>query len=180
MGDTTDISQLPDDLNAPFPPLAPTPTAADGKLNQEQMSQLINGLQQAMLSGNTLLPSAHIPMNTTPYTQDPNSVANHIPTPMAENNNPVKYIPTEELPTELQKMHSMNLKSNLNLYDTLQIPVLIVLLYFLFQLPFLKRQIQVIFPKLFGNDGNFNIYGLVFTSCLYGTCYTMLQKLLEI
>jgi hypothetical protein len=64
------------------------------------------------------------------------------------------------------------------LYDELQIPLLIAVLFFLFQLPIFKKLLYNYFPVLFFKDGNINIYGYVFTSLLFGFLYYSLFKIM--
>ena len=44
-------------------------------------------------------------------------------------------------------------------YNNLQTPLLLALLYFIFQLPIIKKYLFKFLPNLFGKDGNQNIYG---------------------
>ena len=53
-------------------------------LDQTTISQIVNGLQQASVTGATLLPSRDIPRNTDRITQDPNVQPNYIPPPKIE------------------------------------------------------------------------------------------------
>ena len=51
------------------------PTALD----QTFINKLITGIQQASASGLTSLPSSHIPMDTNPITNDPQTRPNYVP-----------------------------------------------------------------------------------------------------
>jgi len=64
------------------------------------------------------------------------------------------------------------------LYSELQTPVLLIVLYFLFQLPILRKILFQYLPILFGTDGNININGLGFMSLAFGGCYYLLNKLM--
>ena len=50
-------------------------------LDQSTISQIVNGLQQASLSGATSLPSRDIPMHTDTITKDEQVQPNYIPQP---------------------------------------------------------------------------------------------------
>jgi hypothetical protein len=63
-----------------------------------------------------------------------------------------------------------------SMYDELQAPLLLAVLYFLFQLPFFKKAIYKYFPFFCHNDGNYNINGLLFTCALFGFIYYSLSK----
>ena len=64
-----------------------------------------------------------------------------------------------------------------DLYKEIQIPLLLAVLYFLFQLPIFKKYLFSFFPILFTNDGNFNINGYLFTSILFSIFYYLLNKI---
>ena len=61
-------------------------------------------------------------------------------------------------------------------YDEIQAPLLLAVLYFVFQLPIMRKLIFKYIPFLCSNDGNYNFNGLVFTSGLFGFLYYSLTK----
>jgi hypothetical protein len=140
-------------------------------LNQETINQIVNGLQQASLSGATSLPSRDIPMNTDSITNDPRTQPNYVPPPEMRdyinhyNNDMQRYEHTE------RTQHSLDA-----LYDELQTPLLLAVLYFLFQLPFFKKTIFKYLPFFCNMDGNYNFNGLMFTCGLFGFIYYSLSK----
>ena len=70
-----------------------------------------------------------------------------------------------------QQQHSLDA-----IYDELQAPLLLAVLYFLFQLPFFKKNVFRYLPFLCHSDGNYNFNGLVFTCGLFGFIYYSLSK----
>jgi hypothetical protein len=62
------------------------------------------------------------------------------------------------------------------IYDEMQSPLLLAVLYFLFQLPFFKKLLFKYFSILFSKDGNYNINGYLFTSILFGLLFYLLTK----
>jgi hypothetical protein len=64
-------------------------------------------------------------------------------------------------------------------YDELQTPLLISILYFLFQLPILKQTLFKYIPLLCHNDGNYNLNGLLFTSVTFGFLFFSLSKTMK-
>ena len=58
-------------------------------------------------------------------------------------------------------------------------PLLIAILYFLFQLPIFKKYLFIYLPMLCLNDGNINLYGFLFNSILFGFIYYMLFNTLS-
>lgn len=144
-------------------------------LDQTTISQIVNGLQQAAISGATQLPSRDIPMNTTGHSNDAQVQPNYVP--MAERQ--ADYIKDYEDTSDMIDNYNKNVNRDNSLddmYNEIQTPLLLAVLYFLFQLPFFKRFLFGYFPVLFSNDGNFNINGFMFTSVLFGLLFYLLNK----
>jgi len=140
-------------------------------LDQSTISQIVNGLQQASLAGATSLPSRDIPLNTEQLTKDVEVQPNYIPAPQMRD-----YI--NESDEDINNYYrSEKMESSLDsVYDELQAPLLLAVLYFLFQLPFFKRGILKYLPFLCHTDGNYNFNGLLFVCALFGFIYYSLSK----
>lgn len=144
-------------------------------LDQSTISLIVNGLQQASISGATLLPSRDIPMTTTGHSTDPQIQPNYVPQPQ----NPVDYIKNYEQSSDMIDEYNKNMSHQNSLddmYNEIQTPLLLAVLYFLFQLPFFRKFLFSYFPILFSNDGNFNINGFIFSSILFGLLFYTLNK----
>lgn len=145
-------------------------------LDQTTISQIVNGLQQAAISGATQLPSRDIPMNTTSHSNDAQIQPNYIPQVERQ----MDYIKDYEQTSDMIDNYNKNMARNNSLddmYNEIQTPLLLAVLYFLFQLPFFKRFLFGYFPVLFSNDGNYNINGFLFTSTLFGLLFYLLNKI---
>jgi hypothetical protein len=145
-------------------------------LDQTTINQIVNGLQQASATGATQLMSRDIPQNTQGYTQDAQIQPTYIP----QSSN-VDYIKDYEDNADIINNYNRRMDNSNTLdqlYDELQIPLLIAVLFFLFQLPIFKKFLFQYFPILFFKDGNVNIYGYVFTSVLFGLLYYLLFKIM--
>jgi hypothetical protein len=140
-------------------------------LDSNTISLIVNGLQQASISGATSLPSRDIPLQTEQLTRDNQTVPNYIPKPTN-----VDYINNTN--DDINNYYSSEKRNNSldSLYDELQAPLLLAVLYFLFQLPFFKKLVFQYLPFLCHNDGNYNFNGLVFTCGLFGFIYYSLSK----
>ena len=146
-------------------------------LDQTTINQIVSGLQQASVTGATQLPSRDIPQNTTSITQDPQIQPNYIPPPKPEQ---MDYINNAEQPEDMINNYNMNTLRNSSLdemYNEIQTPLLLGVLFFLFQLPFFKKFLFSYFPVLFSNDGNLNINGFLFTSVLFGLMFYLCNKI---
>jgi len=146
-------------------------------LDQSTISQIVNGLQQASVTGATMLPSRDIPQNTHVITQDSYVQPNYVPPPTN-----IDYINDQRDVSEYinSYQNDAQIKSSLDtIYDEFQIPLLISILYFLFQLPILKQTLFKYIPLLCHNDGNYNLNGLVFTSVAFGFLFFSLSKTMK-
>jgi hypothetical protein len=145
-------------------------------LDQTTISQIVNGLQQATLAGATHLPSRDIPMTTSGISTDPQVVPNYVPPP--PQNNP-DYITNFEQTTDMINKYNRGKQTNNSIddmYNEIQTPLLVAVLYFLFQLPFFKKLLYGYLPFLFSNDGNYNLNGFLFTSIVFGMLFHFLIK----
>jgi hypothetical protein len=143
-------------------------------LDQTTINQIVNGLQQATLAGTTQLPSRDIPMNTSGISVDPQVMPNYVPPP--PNQDYIKnYEQTSDMINQYNRGKQMN-DSLDDVYNEIQTPLLLSVLYFLFQLPFFKKLLYTYIPFLFSNDGNYNINGYLFTSALFGLLFHLLMK----
>jgi len=158
--------------------IAPQQQQSGGfSLDQTTISQIVNGLQQATLSGATQLSSRDIPMTSTSHNIDPNIQPNYVPPPPKNNMDYIKdYENTSDMVDDYNK--STHRQNSLDeMYNEIQTPLLLAVLYFLFQLPFFRKFLFNYLPILFSNDGNLNINGFLFTSILFGLVFYVLNKI---
>lgn len=146
-------------------------------LDQTTINQIISGIQTASAAGATQLPGRDIPRNTEGLTQDVQIKPNYIPPQQntdyinnSETNNDV----INEYNDQFKQSNSLD-----ELYDEIQVPLLLAVLYFIFQLPIVRKWLLSYLPFLFHIDGNFNINGYVITSMIFGTLYYILSKAMK-
>jgi len=143
-------------------------------LDESTINQIISGLQHASNTGVTQLPSRDIPMSTSNMAHDPYVQPDYVPP--SKNND---YITNDYSNEDI--IHNYNKNQNRissidEIYNEIQIPLLLSILYFIFQLPFIRKFMFSNMPFLFNVDGNLNLKGLVFKSLLYGGVYYFLNK----
>jgi hypothetical protein len=163
------VSLVVNETRQPTPNVGGTEMALD----QKTISQIVSGLQQASLAGATQLPSRDIPLQTEQLTNDAQVQPNYVPLPEPNNRD---YINDYNDDINEYYRAEKNQQSLDTLYDELQAPLLLGVLYFLFQLPFFKKTIFKYLPFFCSNDGNYNFNGLVFTCALFGFIYYSLSK----
>ena len=198
MSETTSINDLPTDpaggggsnisLSATEPRMSQNQNQIPGQppsmnnnnisLDQSTISQIVNSLQQATIAGATKLPSRDIPMTTNVHTQDPYVQPNYVPVlpPSAG-----QYIDPNQTNQDIMNEYNRNQQRSHvldDMYSEIQTPLLLGVLYFLFQLPFFKRNMSIYLPALFASDGNMNLNGYIFNSILFGLLFYMMNKIM--
>jgi hypothetical protein len=152
-----------------------------GQGQQNMMNELVNGLQRASVSGMTNLPSRDIPMNTMGMMSDAQVKPNYVPQ-YNQKEEVEDYINRHEKDAlnEEAYLKQVNREDSMeNIYKLIQIPLLVSILYFAFQLPVFRKYVLKYIPSLFNADGNYNISGLVFVSVLFGSSYFGLTHVLD-
>lgn len=124
------------------------------------------------------LPSRDIPIDTSNYLHDEQITANYVPKP--------------KLTADYVREHAGNLEEKLKeneskkhraskldqLLTELQIPIMVCFLFFVYQLPIVNTMIfkKMSFLSVYNEDGNFNMYGLLLKSILFGMSFYSLTK----
>jgi hypothetical protein len=144
-------------------------------LDQSTISQIVSGLQQASINGGTQLSSRDIPMTTNGISADPQVQPNYVPPPQNDIDYIKNYDQTADMVNEYNK-NSQKMNTLDDMYNEIQTPLLLAVLYFLFQLPFFKKFLFNYFPILFSNDGNLNINGFMFSSILFGLIFYLFNR----
>ena len=190
MADTTNLNDLPENVtmtvqspqSMPFQP-APTQPGAQAQMNSSLdpnvITQLVSGLQQASVSGATRLKTADIPMDTLPLSADPAVQQQHIPHhvhfqgPTPHHNQAPYQQHQEDYPNYIQEEDTMDdiitrntkktyYNNQIEMWmDELQLPFVVAVLFFLFQLPIVKKLLHDNLPFLYYLDGNMNMNGYV-------------------
>ena len=115
MSDSTSILDLPTDpvgggnisnnINMKIQePSNKTQATTGMTLDQTTISQIVNGLQQASLTGSTQLPSRDIPMTTAGYSTDQQINPNYVPEPPPNHPDYIKnYEQSEDIVNDYNK-----------------------------------------------------------------------------
>ena len=146
-------------------------------IQKDSMNDLLSGLKRASATGSTSLQSRDIPMDTYPIAEDLSARPNFVPSPSVEKSN---YIQDEETMDTLIRQKRQQQKHKMdNFYDEIQTPLLIMVMFFLFQLPIFNKSMITNFPAFFKRSGRYNLKGLVFTTLLFGGLYYGIIKCIK-
>ena len=143
-------------------------------LSKESINKIIQGLQDASKTGSTDLPSRDIPMMTEHIMHDNSARPNFVPSPPAEKAN---YIQDEETMETLINQKKNQYKDKMDsFYDEIQTPLLIMIMFFIFQLPIFKSSMLKNFPLFFFKNGDYNLKGSIFNTIIFGGFYYLIMK----
>jgi hypothetical protein len=157
----------------PNPPTQ-QPIQQPTELSQESIHQIVQGLQQA--GGATLLPNREIPTNNTGHiTQDEEIKPNYIP--KTENTNYIEEESSMESLIQQNKNKKVEQDRLEMMYDDLQTPILVMILFFFFQLPFFQKALSKYAPSLFSRDGNPAFSGYFVKTLMFGITYYIITKI---
>ena len=65
------------------------------------------------------------------------------------------------------------------LYDRLQIPIMIGIMYFIFQLPFVNKTLFQYIPSLFLKERHLSIGGYLFKTALFAGTFLFVQHVIQ-
>lgn len=137
-------------------------------------SQLTTVLKEAQSSGATVLPSRDIPQQTLQMQQDYQIKPDYVPD--SKSNDYIGDILNKEK-IILQQKQEQNKSDNFDyIYQNIQLPVLVGIIYFLFQLPVIRKNMLTFLPNLFNKDGMPKLSGYIFNSVIFALFYALLVK----
>jgi hypothetical protein len=140
-------------------------------LDDSTISELMEQLKDA---GVTRLPSRDIPLSTQENVIDPNTVPTYVPTKRV-----VKFDDDgndDDCDDVRRRVPTRYIE---NIYDEIQTPLFVGVMYFIFQLPFFKKYIFYFFPALISSDGSYNLFGFLFVSTLYSVIFYIFSKIMN-
>lgn len=152
-------------------------------MDDSTMNELLLGIEKLKgksTNAPTQMATRDIPQNTERIVIDEKTVANYIPTSTKRQQD---YIEDEDDAYNNNHDNNSNNNSAINIsyidsvYEDLQMPIFVGILFFVFQLPLVKKNIFYFFPNLFASDGHFNLGGYVFTSILFSLIYYIIHKI---
>jgi hypothetical protein len=111
------------------------------------------------------LPERDIPRETIQHTVDPQANVQYMPPRQMD------YIPAA--PVQASKWDYAKL------YDEFRVPIMIALLYFVFQLQSFQDLIKKFIPALFSESGQLTSKGTIFKSALFGSAYYSLTLVMQ-
>ena len=116
-----------------------------------------------------------IPMGTAQITQDQQVKPDYLP--QADKKHYIEEQDTYNSMLEKNKNKQQKQDRLDMIYDEFQLPILIMILFFIFQLPFVQKKLISFFPTLFLKDGNMTMGGYITKTLLFGALFYLIVKL---
>jgi hypothetical protein len=163
-----------------MPPPVQTSTPPMQQMAPMYMPSALTPEQQMMLQNMKPqpLPSRDIHVDTSSFTQDEEIQANYIPKPRKKDDYVRDYENLTE--TKLEQHEQSKHRERLvdRIFTEIQLPLLISILYFVFQMPIVNKILfkPLSFLTIYDADGNFNFQGLILRSLLFGLCFHTMVK----
>ena len=145
--------------------------------NKVDYNEMIKQLQQATQSGATGLPSRDIPSDTHEIHSDVEIKPNFVP--KTDNTDYIRNYQSQQDIVNQCNNTQHNIDNLDSFYNEFQLPLLIAVLYFLFQIPIFRKTVKKILPSLYGNDANPNLHGYLFNSVLFASVFYILIKIVN-
>lgn len=146
--------------------------------HQNNIPQPNNNIQQQLQTAHnqnqTHLQSRDIPMDQSKLVADPEIHHDYIEKKKVKNSR--KKI--EELLKKYENNDESE-KQNRTIIDDIQIPLLITIIFFIFQLPFMNNMFKRLMPSLFRTDGNMTSSSIIVKSLAFGAVYFIISLLIE-
>lgn len=183
--ETTSIQELPTTQNAPSNQVVVQqprgqPSGQQGGMQggshggqsghpPNELNNIIAGLQKAASNGATELPTRDRPMQTNQVMMDQNIKPDFVPEQPS-----VDYIQNYNTQQAQLQQLQKDTQRTLNLsylIDELQLPIIVGLLFYIFQMPFTSSLLQKYLTFMFKKDGHYNQVGYISISVLFGAIY---------
>lgn len=154
-------------------------------LSQDIIQQLIEGVQKASSTGATKLSSRDIPQDTTQVTMDEQQHPNHVPghgpnaQPSVHNQDYIEQYDTMETMLANRKRKDTQEERLNRIYEEFQTPILVVVLFFMFQLPFVSKTFKTYMPNLWV-EGNPTLGAYIMQASLFGVSYYGIRQVIQL
>lgn len=141
------------------------------------VNEFVTGLQKATSSGMTALPSRDIPIDQNAVLKDDHVKPNFIP-----DSSPTDYITEHQTSEEIIRQNQKKQRSSDNLdviFSELSLPIMISVLYFLYQLPVVRRAFLQTLPMCYSKSGELKLSGYLVNSLAFGTIIYASSKIIN-
>lgn len=156
---------------------------SDKAAGSESINSIMKQVQTAASQGMTNI--SKVPIHHAPpieqHTIDPQSNTNNINNTQEIGEKHVRFADQDYISNyEAPNTQELNTdKSPVPLIYHFRTPIIVALLYYIFDMPAVKRIFLNVFPKFFKSDSNINDYGALLMAIIFGAIYYLVTKVYE-
>lgn len=153
-----------------------------GSKSMEEMMKQVQVASNQGLTNISQVPTHHA-ASSQQHTIDTQAMANNLEKSEELERKRVRfsdddYIKNYQMPNNTEVSGDTKAESEL-LFDELKIPIIVGLLYYIFEMPAIQKMLLNAFPKMFKSDANINDYGALLMAIIFGGLYYAITKLYE-
>jgi hypothetical protein len=171
----------------PYGPQDGNPTPINPSMQQTQQQQQQQPPQysqqqpQFAQEPQYKLPSRDIPMDTLQHNHDEQIKPNYIPNTRLSSDYVLDYEKVNETKHKITNEIKHKTRFIDNVMVELQTPIFISILFFIFQMPIINSCMlkYLSFLLIYNEDGNFNFYGILLKSMLFGALFYSSNKFID-
>ena len=141
------------------------------------MNEFVSGIQTASASGQTQLRSRDVPQDESRIQHDVQTNPNFVPTGQVSDYITEHQTSDAIIMEEAKKQRRQD--SLQDIYNEISLPIMVSLLYFLYQLPVVRKVFIDNLPFCYANSGNLNLTGYIVNSFLFGTAVYLARKCVD-
>jgi len=161
------------DITQSSPQLVHQPVRGFTELSSKTIKDIVSGIQNASQKGMTSLQSRDIPRDTVHLTQDAEVKPSYIPEPQHKN-----YIEQHDSYKSLidQNKKVVSKSKMDSIYDEIQTPLLAMMMFFFFQMPYFTKLMRTQIPSMINSEGFPTLLGNLFRASLFGLGFYSITK----
>ena len=170
------------DLDQRRPPEVDMSDQNGGSKSMEEMMKQVQAASSQGLTNISQVQTHHA-ASSQQHTIDSQAMANNLEKSEELERKRVRfsdddYIKNYQVPNTAELNGDSRTETEL-LFGEFRIPIIVGLLYYIFEMPAVKAMLLHAFPKMFKTDANINDYGALLMAIIFGGLYYVITKLYE-
>ena len=158
---------------------------SDKSGGSDSMDDIMKQIQSASSQGLTNISKVqtHHAVSSQQHTIDTQAMANNLEKTEELEKKRVRfedddYIKKYQVPNTVEATTGSQAETT-SLLNEFKIPIIVGLLYYIFEMPAIQKMLLRSFPKMFKSDANINDYGALLMAIIFGALYYGITKLYE-
>lgn len=170
------------DLDQRRPPEVDMSDSGGGHKSMEEMMKQVQVASGQGLTNISQVPTHHA-STSQQHTIDSQASANNLEKSEELEKKRVRfaeddYIKNYQAPNTTEATTDSRATSE-TLFEQFKVPIIVGLLYYIFEMPAIQKMLLKAFPKMFKSDANINDYGALLMAIIFGGLYYGITKLYE-